>query len=627
LKIALYTEGSTFTGDTPERRGLGGSESAFVAVARELARLGHEVRAYCHCDGEGVFDGVVYRDLARIGELAHDGCELFLCSRFFTALGLPMQAQARFLWLHDLVETPLIPMLQEQVGRIDAAYALSRYHHAQVAGAVPSLTERLQVTHNGVDRELVAAATAGVSKRHQIMFTSRPERGLGRALDIFERLDDRALELVVCTYYPFAATSEQIRSMDTNGWARIAALVARGYRIRSVSFDKRALYRELAASKAVLYPTDFPESSCISALEAQACGTVFVTTDDFALRETVAYPGLPRHDVDGFVRRLRELLADDDARRGLEERGRVHVAPLTWQAVARRFADDATQLLARRASAPTAMPSPPSTLPSRAWPLMSCLTVTGKRIRLLKRSIQHYLLQRYPHRELVIVAQGDARYRQALTDHLAELGRADIRLEFCDDGATLGRLRNLSLDAARGELICQWDDDDCNHPDRLVVQAEHMWRERAAACFFTDHLQLVTGDRAIHWIDWVTSRPTSPLKWQLLPGTVMMAKDRRFRYPEQGPSAVRGEDTAFLDDLYDVIPVAALRDAGYLYLYTFHGRNTFSEEHHRALSRTCKPLDFVREKEQQVRQALRHFAAPRPLTVFGGGEVAYVVNE
>src|SRR5690606_2655336 len=66
------------------------------------------------------------------------------------------------------------------------------------------------------------------------------------------------------------------------------------------SLTKQDLYRELAKTSLLLYPTNFPEISCIAAMEAQAFGVPVISTDDFALRETVIngesgilIPGLP----------------------------------------------------------------------------------------------------------------------------------------------------------------------------------------------------------------------------------------------------------------------------------------------------------------------------------------------
>jgi glycosyltransferase involved in cell wall biosynthesis len=49
----------------------------------------------------------------------------------------------------------------------------------------------------------------------------------------------------------------------------------------------KALNKEFAKSKFWVYPSHFPEISCISAMKAQAMGCVPVTTDYAALAETV----------------------------------------------------------------------------------------------------------------------------------------------------------------------------------------------------------------------------------------------------------------------------------------------------------------------------------------------------
>src|SRR5438128_999109 len=47
MKIAIYNRGIVFDGSTPFNQPLGGSESSIVYMARELARLGHDVTVYC----------------------------------------------------------------------------------------------------------------------------------------------------------------------------------------------------------------------------------------------------------------------------------------------------------------------------------------------------------------------------------------------------------------------------------------------------------------------------------------------------------------------------------------------------------------------------------------------------
>ena len=62
--------------------------------------------------------------------------------------------------------------------------------------------------------------------------------------------------------------------------------------------DKRDLYRLLGGAGLVLYPTpqpggpSFAETSCIAAMEAMACGAVWISTDAGALPQTVGDGGV-----------------------------------------------------------------------------------------------------------------------------------------------------------------------------------------------------------------------------------------------------------------------------------------------------------------------------------------------
>jgi hypothetical protein len=269
---------------------------------------------------------------------------------------------------------------------------------------------------------------------------------------------------------------------------------------------------------------------------------------------------------------------------------------------------------------------PPTLASLETLPLISCLMVTYDRLALAKRSIECFANQTYPRRELVIVTNGDPRFLQSLERFVAELGLTNVRFHHLENaGLSLGELRNASLDAARGEIICQWDDDDCNHPQRMAIQAEQMFKEKTRACFMTDHLQFLDDRRTVVWVDW-TLGGRSRVD-QLLPGTVMMFKDDRFRYPESGEYARRGEDSAFLDSIYKTIPVASLIGMGHLYLYTFHGRNTFSKEHHHRLSTYSVTASEMKAREETIRCALMHYPIARPVVVAGRDGPAFALND
>lgn len=248
-------------------------------------------------------------------------------------------------------------------------------------------------------------------------------------------------------------------------------------------------------------------------------------------------------------------------------------------------------------------------------PKISCLTATLDRLVLLKESIHCYLEQSYPNRELVIATEGDEWYKQATLRYVRSLDRNDIKLVFLDgDNYNLGKVRNILLDEAEGDIVCQWDDDDLNHPERLRVQAEHLLEQKAQACLMTDQLQYFYPTRELYWVDWAPGIRENVYKY--IPGTLIMHRDSRFRYPETGAHARAGEDFALLADLCKEVAVTPLSGAGMLYVYCYHGSNTYDHEHHKNIiaSRSCS-VEFAMKRIDIVKKALAAYRLPRPFPV------------
>ncbi len=209
---------------------------------------------------------------------------------------------------------------------------------------------------------------------------------------------------------------------------------------------------------------------------------------------------------------------------------------------------------------------------------VSCLMLTFNRAELFEQSFNCYCRQTYPDKELVIVSQGDEEYRNLILDRVASSGRKDIRTVFMPPDAPLGTLRNASLEASSGELVCQWDDDDLNHPDRISAQVNAVYEFGAQASFLLDHLHFFADTKQIFWCDWVRSRRDLGHAGTLL-------AYRRF-IPPYDPSLRFGEDSMVQQALFmQGSRVALLRSLGYLYVYVYHGRNVFDRKHHQTLAR------------------------------------------
>lgn len=235
--------------------------------------------------------------------------------------------------------------------------------------------------------------------------------------------------------------------------------------------------------------------------------------------------------------------------------------------------------------------------------LVSCLMVTlpsPGRLDFLKRSVAAYCAQTHARRELVMVLdQGPAQAKAAIADHVASLGRADIRIVTAPDGMTLGALRNLSRDSARGDVHCQWDDDDLHHPERIERQLDALTVSGAEAVCLQEVLMFFTAARTLYWTNWRATEPT------VMPATLTCRSDAPARYPETGPTALRGEDTDVCLQLLTRGGLHPLAAAPHLYGYVNHGANTWDDGFHQMLAeRLGLSQGLLRRREAQLREGL-----------------------
>jgi glycosyltransferase involved in cell wall biosynthesis len=217
-------------------------------------------------------------------------------------------------------------------------------------------------------------------------------------------------------------------------------------------------------------------------------------------------------------------------------------------------------------------------MPSADRPAISCLTVTREgRLAELTDAVTCFGAQTQPGRELVIVHDGGPDFDRDVRGLAAGSPGAPVEVVRFDPGLSLGALRNLSLAEARGDVVCQWDDDDLYHPERLEIQHRRLVEKNADASFLTDQLHLFLPRGELFWDDWTKER----FPMCLIQGTMMARRSRVGAYPE----VPRGEDTTVMLDLVRAgARVVAIQERAWLYVYVFNGGNAWPESHHRDIS-------------------------------------------
>lgn len=115
-------------------------------------------------------------------------------------------------------------------------------------------------------------------------------------------------------------------------------------------------------------------------------------------------------------------------------------------------------------------------------PLVSCIMPTANRRLFVPWAIEYFLRQDYPNKELVIVDDG--------TDVIEDLIPNDTQIRYLRLPVRhrVGAKRNLACEAAHGNIIVHWDDDDWHARHRLRYQVTELLGSGAEVCGITNPL-------------------------------------------------------------------------------------------------------------------------------------------
>jgi glycosyltransferase involved in cell wall biosynthesis len=300
-------------------------------------------------------DGVEFIRFNRVLDPEQIECDVFISSRDKNAIVLKPKARMKALWVHDIHcgDDPYSRMT-----KYDKILCLTEWHKQCVLTFYPYMDKKkITVTRNGIDPERFKPETSfmeimkGKDWPPSFCYSSSPDRGLELLLRMWPEVREICSGGTLHVCYGFSTWKAMVKGKPVQE-QRVAWFEERLDKLKNegVIYHGRINQTELAQlqmkSALWLYPTDFKETSCITAMENQAAGAVPVTTALAALNETVGtargvlvkpYSTEPRYKVD-FLKEVKRLVEDGDTRYRLAQFGREHaLANLTWDGVAAQW--------------------------------------------------------------------------------------------------------------------------------------------------------------------------------------------------------------------------------------------------------------------------------------------------
>ena len=299
-----------YTVETPYLRAVGGTEAAISYLAAELASLGHSVVHLANTSAPGTYLGVqCVNHHAALGKELLNGSDVVVVAN--EAIGAILRdmgvGRPIVLWAHHADDQPPVePLEYSRERRAWTGFAfVSQWQLEEFCRIYWLPRERARVMRNAIAPAFAAASPQPAwylgNAAPVLVYTSAPYRGLDVLLVAFPQLRQAMPEVRLRV---FSGLSTTRGGPDDN---RYAELYRQCLATPGVEYAGPVSQPELAAAlrdaAALAYPSTYPGTSCIAALEAMALGATVITTRLGALPETLAGYGV-MVDPDDKVDRL-----------------------------------------------------------------------------------------------------------------------------------------------------------------------------------------------------------------------------------------------------------------------------------------------------------------------------------
>lgn len=313
MKICFIdTLGLCFDGSTLEKRGLGGSESAVILMAKELQKIGFDVTIFNDCVSDGCqpgsYDGVKYVPLhdaegefdiiigvRSVAAFVPD----YLRGQLKNSHNFPdfnrIQGRYKVLWMHDTF-CDGDHLVEESVNRglIDRIFTLSDFHTSYITNCdhgtkrnFEVLKDKIFQTRNGV---VQYKDFIDIKKKdpHLFVYNASVTKGMVPLLEMWgdiKRELPAAKLIIIGGYYKFRESEGP--DQQEYDWNRLYVNYAGK---DDVSFTGVISQKEISdileQASFMIYPGAFPETFGISSLEALAHNVPIITCQFGALEET-----------------------------------------------------------------------------------------------------------------------------------------------------------------------------------------------------------------------------------------------------------------------------------------------------------------------------------------------------
>jgi len=365
-----------WTGSDILTKGVGGSETYIIEMARYIQKHGHfQVIVFCNCLKQSTFEGVEYIPLEQYSPFsANAKIHTCIISRFseYVPVAIHSNTDNIYLVLHDLTPSGLVIPIHDKLKKI---FCLSEWHVGYFTERFPQFIDRTTHFYYGatfpknrekseekmvieLDQPFPEATLSKVEDsllqfskvEKKFIYSSFPNRGLLQLLQmwpkIYSKYPNASLHIYSDVNGKWVNSVEPVMMQQIR--ALLSQLLSEKMNITCYGWVSKSVLAEAwTTAEYWFYPCTFMETFCLTAVEAALSKTVAITNGLAALQNTVSDRGICiEGDAETSEWQERALsilffiMEDKNAREKLIEANYEWASKLTWESQANKLLNE-----------------------------------------------------------------------------------------------------------------------------------------------------------------------------------------------------------------------------------------------------------------------------------------------
>ena len=324
---------------------ISGSEYMLINLAKEFNKLGYRVFIFSSFEDElqninyqGIYDNIEYIDYKYFSEFCLKYIiDDLIISRYTENLVYYDNIKAVYLWVHDVLpffDKNQTNSIQYHKNKFKGIISVSKWQKQNIVEKLNIPENNIIVSRNAIYLERFI--NKNIEKiPFRFIFSSSPERGLKYLIQIIPKIKEKYKDT---TLYLFV--NKSLIDYET-----LQAIIQLDYVYLNQRVTQEELAIEFLKSDIWLYPTDFQETYCITALEAMASKCLVATVDYCGLGNIIKGKGIVCNNpidenINDLVKKLFFVLEKDQLKSHFINKAYNWAIKQTYQNLAKEWIEN-----------------------------------------------------------------------------------------------------------------------------------------------------------------------------------------------------------------------------------------------------------------------------------------------